>query len=816
MRSPTALAAFAFLAAAPVLAQESAYRLPPKEIVDILDAPPTPTVSFSPDDRWMLLVERPAMPSIEDVMRPWIGLAGIRIDPKLHGERRTSFISGLVLREVGKDGERRITLPKNARVATVRWCHDSQKLAFTAAEENGLALFTLDVRDATPKLVTRAVSDVLGSDFQFSSDGGSLYVSAKLGTPAPAAPRVPSGPAAQETSGTSTPLRTYQDLLTDEHDAALFEHYATAQIVRVDLASRQVETVGKPGMFLNYDVSPDGDYLLVVRLKRPFSYVLAYDDFPQTIELWKTDGTLVRTIADVPMGEHIPQEGVRTGPRNVSWQASAPATLVWAEALDGGDPKTKAEQRDKWMALAAPFAGEARELFRLTHRARGLAWLQAPDQAFASEYDRDKRWTRTWLYDLASKSAPVLVDDRSVNDRYKNPGTPVTTTTAWGTRVVLRDGSFIYRTGQGDTKEGARPFFDRFDLATQTTERLWQCADGRYEAALDVVASTTTKKPTILTSSESPNDPPNYQLRDLESGSVTALTQFTDPTPQLRGLHQEIVKYERADGVDLSATLYLPKGHVKGTRLPLVVWAYPQEFNDASTAGQISGSANRFVRMRGASHLLFLTQGYAIFDAATMPVVGDPETMNDTFLDQVVASAQAAIDKAVEMGVADRERVGVGGHSYGAFMTANLLAHCDLFNAGIARSGAYNRTLTPFGFQSERRTLWEAPQSYVALSPFFVAHKINEPMLMIHGEKDSNPGTFPIQSERMYQAIKGNGGTARLVVLPGEDHGYSARESVLHTVAEMVAWFDTYVRRPPQAAGGSIGAAQNASGPSKN
>lgn len=127
-------------------------------------------------------------------------------------------------------------------------------------------------------------------------------------------------------------------------------------------------------------------------------------------------------------------------------------------------------------------------------------------------------------------------------------------------------------------------------------------------------------------------------------------------------------------------------------------------------------------------------------------------------------------------------------------MTANLLAHSDLFRAGIARSGAYNRTLTPFGFQSERRTFWEAPEMYAKVSPFWYADKIKEPILLIHGEADNNQGTFPIQSERMFAAIRGNGGTARLVMLPLEAHGYAAKESTEHTLFEMVQWFDKWVK----------------------
>ena len=796
------------------LAQDSGgYRLPPPEVVALLDAAETPRVDLSPDARWMLLVERPAMPSIAEVSRPWIGLAGTRLDPVTNMAWRAGYDTGILLRELQGTKERRIQLPKDARIAGVRWSHTSTRFAITLATDAGSELWIAEADDlgmgGVPWLAARGLNGFLGSAFDWTPDGaGAIVLLVPEGRgAAPAAPAVPSGPVAQESSGTTTPLRTFQDLLACPHDEALFAHYGASQIARVDFAggkAGKATPIGAPGLYTEANLSPDGAHLLVERIERPFSYVLPDNGFPRTIEVWSLDGRVEHVVARIPLAEHIPMEGVRTQPRSVHWQASAPSTLVWAEALDGGDPRRKAEWRDRWMALDAPAAGawgEPRELFRLAQRARGLQWLETPGRVFASEFDRDRRWMRTLLFDLSTPGAsPVVVDDRSVNDRYADPGSPLTRVTGHGTRVVRVDGAWIYRSGAGAGPEGARPFLDRFNLSTHKTDRLWRCAAGTAESVTAIVRSSADAPPRVVTAYESPTEPPNHRLRDLALGTVTPLTSFADPQPALRGVKQELVKYERADGVSLSATLYLPPGHREGERLPLLVWAYPLEYSDAGTAGQVSGSPWRFVRVRGPSHLLFLTQGYAILNDATMPIVGEPDTMNDTFIEQIVTSAAAAIDYAAARGVGDPERVGVGGHSYGAFMTANLLAHCDLFAAGIARSGAYNRTLTPFGFQSERRTIWEAADAYVKLSPFFAAHRINEPILFIHGEKDSNSGTFPIQSERMYQAVKGNGGTARLVFLPHEDHGYRARESVLHTVAEMFDWFEKHVKHRKAAA----------------
>jgi dipeptidyl aminopeptidase/acylaminoacyl peptidase len=441
--------------------------------------------------------------------------------------------------------------------------------------------------------------------------------------------------------------------------------------------------------------------------------------------------------------------------------------------------------------LKAPFVGAPVEVTKTEQRYSGVQWFEKPGLAFVSDYDRDRRWRRSFLLDVdRPETSAKLVWSHSVNERYGHPGYPLRRTLPTGHSAILQSGDCIYLTGAGATPEGDRPFLDRFDLRTLRSERLFRSDAESLESVVALLAEEGAR---FLTRRETPTQPPNYFLHGRDS-APQALTNFPDPTPQIRGITKELVKYQRPDGVQLSFTLYLPPGYQKGTRLPTVVWAYPLEYTDPGTAGQVSGSPKRFTTIAGTSHLFFLLAGYAVLDDASMPVVGDPETVNNTYVEQITADAQAAIDKAVELGVTDPKRVGVGGHSYGAFMTANLLAHCDLFRAGIARSGAYNRTLTPFGFQSERRTLWEAPATYVKMSPFMFANQLKEPILLIHGEADNNSGTFPIQSERMYQALRGNGGNVRYVVLPHESHGYSARESVEHTLYEMIAWFDKHVK----------------------
>jgi dipeptidyl aminopeptidase/acylaminoacyl peptidase len=781
----------------PTHGQESGYRLPPQEVVDIINATPDPAISFSPDTQWMLMVDRQAMPGIEDVSRRMLQLAGLRIDPAANAQFETSFDTGLSIRQRDSKDAVRIPLPENAKLNGVSWSHDSKKFAYILVTDKGQELWVATVENPTsPKRLTERLNTVIGGISWMPDTNHILCRLVPDGRgDEPVANTAPTGPNIQESIGNTSPTRTYQDLLSNPADEALFEHYATTQLAIINLDGK-VKKVGKPGIFSGARPSPGGEHLLVTSVKKPFSYLMTFRSFPHSVEVWNLkSGEVDYKVADVPMAENIPIEGVRMGPRSIEWKSAEPATLIWIEALDGGDPNQEAEHRDRIMICSQPFNQEPVEILKSQHRSFGANYFADPSMIVATEYDRDRRWVRSLMYDLKNPSEePVVLIDRSIRDRYGDPGSMVMVRDESGHTVIRQDGNWIYRTGRGASKDGDLPFVDRQDITTLKTERLWRCEKGNFEAVVSVASSSANSKPEVITSAETPSTPSNYFLRKLESDDKVALTEFKDPTPQIRGIKKQLVTYERADGVPLSATLYLPADYKEGTRLPLLVWAYPREFNDAKTAAQISGSPSRFTRMRSITHLTLLTQGYAIMDAATMPVIGDPETMNDTFIEQIVAAGQAAIDKAVEMGVADRDRVGVGGHSYGAFMTANLLAHSDIFKAGVARSGAYNRTLTPFGFQSERRSYWNAKKIYHSISPFMHANKINEPMLLIHGENDNNSGTFPVQSKRMYQAVKGNGGTVRLVMLPYESHGYRARESVLHTQAEMIDWFDKHVK----------------------
>jgi len=778
------------------------YKLPPQEVIDILDAPPPPLVSMSPGGDIMALIERQAMPSIAEVSQPILRIAGIRITPATNSRQTLFFNTGISLKDMKTGAAQEIAFPEGMKFTFPSWAPNGKSMALLRYLDEGVELWVIDVKTGAAKALTPAIVNAITSSFGWLPDSLRLYVSLvpKDRGPAPEPPRVPIGPNIQETSGQFTKAATYQDLLKTAFDETLFDYYATAQLAMVDIAGGPIQDVGRPGIFADVSFSSDLSYILVNRLKRPYSYSVPLYGFARSYEVWDMDGALVHLLADLPPAENVPINGVPTGPRDVEWMCHKPSTLIWVEALDEGDPEKEVPFRDQYLRLSAPFKDTPKPVLQLKERASGLGYYRGsgltyfatPGLALASEYTWKKRWRTTYLVDLDHPEiAPKKWFDLSTQDRYNNPGTPVVTTLKNGESIILQDKDWIYLEGSGSSPQGDHPFLDRMNIKTLKKERLFHCQDPAYETFVDFLGDSRSK---IITSYQTQTDPPNYYIYDLNSNKRKALTEFKDPAPQLTGIKKERIKYKRDDGVELSGTLYVPASRQPGERLPVVVWAYPIEYTDPSIAGQVRGSVNRFTYYRGSSHLFFITQGYAILDGAEMPIIGDPKTVNDTFVRQLVANGEAAIEKLDELGVGDPRRVGIGGHSYGAFMTANVLAHCDLFAAGIARSGAYNRTLTPFGFQSERRTLWEATETYIKMSPFMHADKINEPILLIHGEADNNSGTFPIQSERLYAALKGFGTTARLVMLPNESHGYMARESILHVLAEMFEWFDKYVK----------------------
>ena len=793
--------AFSFFLFAGKAFSQIQYQLPPQEIIDLVDAPSTPSMLISPNNEVVLLVTNPDLPSIDDIAAQELRLAGIRFDPITNGSSRGRFGTGLTFTNIDGSNARPVQgLPKTPKIGNSTWSRDGSMVAFTHTTATGIELWVADAKTALArKLTGEVINGVLGTTYTWLPDNKSLIYSAipEGRGPAPSRPNVASGPVAQESLGRRAAVRTFQDLIRDVYDEAIFDYYATSQMVKIDLDGNK-RKLGEPGVIWFFNPSPDGNYLLLTRIQKPYSYIVPMQRFPQTVELLNMEGRMVRLLAEVPLTDDLPQGfgATRTGPRSHTWRSDKPASLYWVEAQDGGDPAVQVPYRDQLFFLEAPFTGNPTPSVQLELRYAGITWGRHDYALVAESWSRDRRGKLSSFHPTDPSLAMSLLFDRSTEDRYNDPGSFQTTLNEYGRSVLQFDrrGRQLYLFGQGASPEGNRPFVDEYDLRTGLTKRLWQSQAPYYEFPVRLLDAD---RGLVITRRESIEEQPNFFLRDLRRNRMTQITKFLDPMPQLKELNKEMIHFERADGIPLSGTLYLPAGYRPGidAPLPTMLWAYPREFKSADAAGQVAGSPYTYTRVGASSPVLLATQGYAVLDNASFPIVGEGEKEpNDTFVEQLVANAEAAINKLVEMGVTDPNRVAVSGHSYGAFMTANLLSHSNLFAAGVARSGAYNRTLTPFGFQGEERTYWQAPEVYDLMSPFMHADKMKTPMLLIHGADDNNSGTFPIQSERYYDALRGHGATVRLVMLPHESHGYAARESVLHMHWEWINWLDQYVK----------------------
>ncbi len=780
-------------AAEPQISQ--VYQQPSAEIRAVLDAKGLPGHSISPDQKLLASVELKRNRSIAELARPILRLAGKRIDAAASSPQLTANIESISLRELANPdaAERVVQLPAGGTYSSLRWSPDSKHFLLNRRTATATELWLGDVATAKLHQVKGIkLNTILEADVAWlnADEIVVLTVPDKRG-PLPQF-EAPTGPAIQESMGRISPERTLQDLLKNSQDEALFTHVGTSALRRVKLSTGASREIGTPGVYASLQAIGNGN-LITERLVAPYSYQVTWNDFARQVELRDANGKLLRDLGRIKLKESVPVEGVITGPRNFWTSPQADGAVYWVEALDGGDQKNKAPFRDRLMKLDAPYQGEAKEVHRTVGRLSGMSFVEGGNRAIIGDVDRERRWIAADMVTLDGSAKPQRLQDRDMRDRYRDPGQPLTRMLANGRSIVRVDGGDkLIFVGQGASKDGDLPFIDSYSLKEGQATRLFRSGTTHYERPMTLLADGR-----VLTSRESFSEPPNLVLR---SGAgltqMQAVTKSVDPTPQLRNIKRELVKYKRADGVELSFWLYLPPDYKAGERRPTFVWAYPLEFTDASTAGQVSGSTSRFTTFSGASPLMLTLDGYVVLMDATMPIVGDPKTVNDSFVEQITANAKAIIQKADELGVSDPKQMVVGGHSYGAFMTANLLAHTDLFKAGIARSGAYNRTLTPFGFQSERRTYWEAQDVYLKLSPFNYADKLKEPILLIHGESDDNPGTFPIQSARLYQALAGTGGNVRYVVLPHESHGYSARESLGHTLREMSDWMKRQTSDP--------------------
>lgn len=778
-------------------AQENrSYRLPPKSIQDLVNAPAPQQVLFNNQGTKMLLLTPPNYPTIEEVSQPIVGLAGLRVNPMNNSTE--AEVSGLYQDLIVKDlltkkEQKLIGLPQHYRIGNLHWSPNGKAIAFSNTKTDGIELWYADLETMQAKKLCRDyLNDIIGTTLQWMPDGSAIlaqFINDKRGV-VPSKGTVPTGPVVQENLGTKTPARTYQYLLQDLYDQQLMDYHLTSQLQLVNLQG-QVKKIGKPAIYRKVSFSPNGQYILVEAVQRPYSYLVPIHYFPFNTTVLNGDGEEIKVLYESPLAENIPTgfDAVITGPRRYEWRGDAPATLYWVEAQDGGNPAKDVYDREKIFVWDAPFENDPKPLFNLNLRFSSFTWGNA-NYAIITEHWRKTRQEKITLFNPSTGKIIKVIEERSSEDSYTDPGNFVMKNN--GT-LLFAEGkeAVVFTIGNGASTMGDRPFLMKWNLGNDKKDTLFRSGAPYFEYPVFF-----NNEGLVYFSRESVQQNPNVFSLRLTQKKEEQLTFFADPYPSLQGVHKELLSYPRRDGIQLSATLYLPKGYKKEKGpLPVLIWAYPREYKSLAAAGQVKGSPYRFTRLAFRSPVFWVTRGYAVLDQADMPVVGEGnKEPNDTFIQQIKDNATALIDYVVNLGVADSAKIAVGGHSYGAFMTANLLAHTNLFAAGIARSGAYNRTLTPFGFQGEARTYWEAPEVYNNMSPFNYADKIKTPLLLTHGMNDENSGTFPIQSERLYSAIKGHGGTVRLVLLPNEFHGYRSRESLMHTFYEQDAWLEKYVK----------------------
>lgn len=786
-----------------VSAQENAvYQKPHQKILELVDVPRAPSVLMDDSKENMILLYRDAYKSIEELSQEELRLGGLRIDPKTNIGSRVTYFNNVKIKRLNKENAQVMQvkgLPDNPKLTNFSWSPDQSKIALTNTTSEGVEAWVLDIPSATASKITEAnLNANVGDVINWFEDGKSILVKMVASNRKPlinTKTAVPSGPTISVNDGKKAQNRTYQDLLKNKNDEHNFEQLALSELYQVSLDGTKEKWLASD-MYSSITFSPDGNYVLVETVEKPFSYLVPYRRFPSKTTIYTKAGKKVETVLEVPLIEDLPQGfmAVRTGKRNFNWRNDKPATLIYTMALDGGDPENEVDFRDEVFELEAPFKTQGKSILKTINRFYNIEWGDA-DVAIANDYWWNTRNTKSYIFNPSDPSQePILLHDRNYQDRYNDPGYFVTERNAFGSTVLTMEDDMVFLIGDGYTENGQFPFMDQLNLNTQETKRVYQ---SEYTDKVEDIRNYDPQKKELLVRIESPTEYPNYYFRNVENEELTQVTNFENPFKSIQDVHKEVIHYKRDDGLDLSGTLYLPLGYdmEKKEKMPMIMWAYPTEFKDKSSAAQSTQNPNEFTYPYYGSMVYWVTRGYVVLNDASFPIVGEgEEEPNDSFRKQLVANAKAAIDAVDSLGYIDRDRVAVGGHSYGAFMVANLLSHSDLFAAGIARSGAYNRTLTPFGFQSEERNYWEAPEVYYTMSPFMHADKMNEPLLLVHGEADNNSGTYPMQSERYFNALKGLGATVRLVILPKESHGYRAKESILHLLWEQDEWLETHVK----------------------
>ena len=802
MRLKTTLLLFLGISIHSFAQENVTYQKPSKSIMDLVDYERAPSVSMDTKKEYMLLMYRNTYKTLDDLNQDELRLGGLRINPVTNISSTTTYSNNIKLRKIKDKAETQVSgLPENAKISNISWSPDEKKIAFSNTSDTGVALWVVDVASAKAmKLTEDNVNANLGNPFSWYNDNENILVKMLLeNRPAllDGKKNLPTGPIVSNATGSISQNRTYQDLLKNKTDEANFENVLTAELYKVNLNGSKTLFKGAD-LYAGENFSPDGKYLMISTILKPFSYIVPLNRFPSKTVIYDLNGEEVKVVNEVPLNEIMPKGfmATRTGKRNMNWRNDEAATLYFVEALDEGNPENKVDFRDVVMQWKAPFDQQPTAILKTKQRYGGIIWGNATT-AVAFDQWYDTRNTKTYLFNPSDASQePKVISDRNSQDIYADPGNFETVKNNYGKNVLAIENNNLFLLGDGFTKEGQFPFIDEFNIKSLQTKRLYTST--YKDKKEDLLSIEDFKKGEVLVKIQSKNEYPNYYFRNInKKDALTPITTFANPFESIKNVSKELIQYKRKDGVSLSGTLYLPAGYdkKKKEKLPLLIWAYPTEYKDKNSAGQTDQNPNEFTFPYYGSFVYWVTKGYVVLDDAAFPIIGEGTTEpNDTFIEQLVANAEAAINAVDALGYSNKKKVAVGGHSYGAFMTANLLTHSDLFACGIARSGAYNRTLTPFGFQSEQRNYWEAPEIYNTMSPFMNAKKMKTPLLLVHGEADNNPGTFTLQTERYFQALKGLGAPARMVILPKESHGYAAKENILHLLWEQDQFLEKYLK----------------------
>jgi dipeptidyl aminopeptidase/acylaminoacyl peptidase len=820
-----------------IYAEEDTYILPPESVQELFsrDKNYVTLDALSPDGKHFLVTRSTELSTLEKMSFETYRLAELEFRPKTnrHWYLDTFGMNGLRVYSFEQRQLKDIPIPADTIVSDMMWSPDGGKVAFLAHRPEGTRVWTADV--ATGKtsplgdaFVMATLTGRRGRGTPATSGSRMLQWTPKgtvitLLVPSDRGPEpergVPKSPIIRRTREKPSPTRTQPFLLKDEHDMALFRYYTTAQMAEL-APGKAPRKIGEPAVYMGFSSSPDGQYILAEKLVEPFSFIVGYSSFPNRLDVMDLDGKVVSNIREIPLQENQTRRSsqvLQDFPREVVWHPSG-ATLgfLWKEEKkrdeegEESEDEERTPRRDRIMSLAPPFDMSQVKLHVLNtdkdQSFNGIRYAMEGDFAFVTVRDSDNEngesTEKIVAYHLGrdDPTEQIVVPEYDPDDIIDHPGEILTQRTQNGIVYALTSskGGQVYLEGDGLKEDfKPQPFVDRVAIGGGQKERVFEGGKDMYERPLVPLDPDLSQ---MIVARESKAEFPNSYLWS-PSGSMNKLTANQDPFPEITGVKRVDFTFTRRDGLEIQGRISLPVGYQEGTRVPAMFWTYPSEYSSEKEYEEDAIRDRNHNRFTHLSYLrwsdIWLSQGYALVHP-DVPIIDKGNTYNDNYVQHMVDSLYAAIRKVDQMGYIDVDRIGHGGHSYGAFATANLLAHTPFFKAGIAGNGAYNRSLTPMGFQSERRFIWDTHGLYLEMSPFFQADRIDTPILLYHGADDNNTGTFPIQSDRLIQALTGLGKTAVLYKYPYESHSPRAKATYMDIWARWLEWFDKYVKNPTE------------------